>query len=180
MCRYAFYKYKPHLACFQCHKTFRRRHLSDVSENKSGVSRSAKCPECGGTLADMGLDFKSPPKDDEKAWKHISELFVSGITFHSCGCSGPGYIPKDREHLLNHLEKTRDQYVNTLRQWINFYAPATKKERELMKLRGDFLYPPFELSRVNKSVTKEEVVAYWTERIDKIEQRINHIKELMK
>lgn len=176
MCRYGVMSYKPHLACFECRKTFRRRLLTDVSENANAESSTAKCPQCGNILADMGLDFKSPPKDDLKAWKHVAELYISGITFHSCGCSGPGYIPRDKEALLKHLKKVHQQYIDTLRKWINFYEPETKKQRELMNQRRQIPYIPYELSRIRKKVSKAEIVAYWTEKIETIERQIERIK----
>ncbi len=56
MCRYAFYKYKPHYACFKCRKTFKRKHLFDVDrDNEKSVD--AKCPQCQSLMANMGLDF---------------------------------------------------------------------------------------------------------------------------
>lgn len=176
MCRYAFMKYKPHLACFECRKTFRRRLLGDIKEDDKAESIPAKCPECGNLLADMGLDFKSPTKDDIKAWKHISELYEAGITFHSCGCSGPGYIPRDRATLLIYLEETHQHYVKNLREWLTFYEPRTKQERELMKQKGQIPYAPYQVTKGKQNASKEQVIAYWTERIETIEQRINNIK----
>lgn len=169
-------KYKPHLACFECRKTFRRRLLGDITENDKSESALAKCPECGNLLADMGLDFKSPPKDNIKAWKYVSELYEFGITFHSCGCSGPGYIPKDRETLLSHLKDTHQRYVENLREWLTFYEPTNKQERELMKQKGQIPYAPYQVAKGKQNVSKQEVIAYWTEKIKTIEQRINNIK----
>lgn len=109
MCRYASIKYKPHYACFKCRKTYKRRLLVDISENSNAISSEAKCPQCKTLMADMGLDFKSPKKDNIKSWDHVSLLFEIGITFHSCGCSGPDYIPKNKETLfeLSYQTKTR-------------------------------------------------------------------------
>ncbi|WP_276967334.1 hypothetical protein [Chryseobacterium sp.] len=57
--------YKGHYACFNCQKTFKRRHLKNVDRDVQ-TSVEAKCPECGNLMANMGLDFKSPPKNDDK------------------------------------------------------------------------------------------------------------------
>lgn len=168
--------YKPHLACFSCRKTFRRRLLCDVSGEKE--SKEATCPECGLPLADMGLDFKSPPKDDIKAWTHMASLYTVGVTFHSCGCSGPGYIPKDKETLREHLEETKKKYIIQLREWINYLEPESKKERDLRRQKGDILYPPFQLTKMGKrkNIPKEEIIDYWTNKIESIEENINKIK----
>jgi hypothetical protein len=104
MCRYATTRYKPHFACFNCRKTFKRRLLWDISDDDKLIEVEAKCPQCGKLMADMGLDFASPKKDDTKEWNHIKDLYLVGITFHSCGCTGPGYIPKDKEKLITHFK----------------------------------------------------------------------------
>lgn len=54
MCRYSMMVYKGHYACFNCQKTFKRRHLKDVDRDAQ-TSVDAKCPECGNLMANMGL-----------------------------------------------------------------------------------------------------------------------------
>jgi len=112
MCRYGMTTYKPHYACFECRKTFKRRLLVDILDGYSTnvQESSAKCPECGSIMADMGLDFESPKKKDVKAWKHIALLYDVGITYHSCGCSGPGYIPKEKDSLIAFFQEKIDCY----------------------------------------------------------------------
>jgi hypothetical protein len=44
-------------------------------------------------MKDLGLDFKSPAQDDLKQWHKVELLFERGVTFHSCGCCGPGARP---------------------------------------------------------------------------------------
>lgn len=83
----------------------------------------AKCPECGNHVADMGFDFESPKKTDVKAWKHMESLYSVGITYHSCGCSGPGYIPNDTEEIKIYLQRIRQSYLEQYNFW------AGKKEQ---------------------------------------------------
>jgi hypothetical protein len=113
MCRYAFHTYKPHYACFDCRKTFKRKLLNPAIHGKEQVHPS-RCPQCTNVMADMGLDFKAPPMKDVKAWEHLRRLFIGGFTWHSCGCYGPGYIPATQEVLLNHLHGLRASYLNQL------------------------------------------------------------------
>ncbi len=61
--------YKPHYACFNCRKTFKRKLINDIKRGAESV-QEAKCPECEGLMANMGLDFESPKKDDLKKWEH--------------------------------------------------------------------------------------------------------------
>ncbi len=117
MCRYAMSNYKEHFACFECRKTFKRRRLWDIDREKvlkQEEELPAKCPECGQLMADMGKDFEAPKKKDLKTWNHIQSLYEVGITFHSCGCIGPGYIPRDKASLLQLLNKNRTTYLSNL------------------------------------------------------------------
>jgi len=108
MCRYAMIKYKQHYACFSCRKSFKRRLLQDV--NRGGPDRPYRCPQCSQEMANMGLDFAAPKKTDTKAWKTLESLYEIGVTFHSCGCSGPGYRPRNPKALLEFLQQRLQEY----------------------------------------------------------------------
>jgi hypothetical protein len=115
MCRYAFTEYKPHLACFACRKSWKRRLAGDVGH--AGPEREPRCPDCGGEAADMGLDFKPPRRQREAEWRLLREMYTIGITFHSCGCGGPGYRPRARSDYRRFLRRTIDEYQGALRHW---------------------------------------------------------------
>ena len=87
-------------------------------------------------MANMGLDFKPPPTTDEKAWELVGKLWEVGITFHSCGCGGPGYRPRDPRAYQEFLCHTLEQYKQQLQRW-KASAPTTPRElnnqREAMK-----------------------------------------------
>jgi hypothetical protein len=127
MCRYALHNYKPHLACFHCRKVFRRRLARDVGHN--GFSIPPVCPECGRAIASMGLDFKAPKQDDQKAWRLAEELWTIGETYHSCGCSGPGYRPRDLPAYRAFLVERRHEYLASLRHWLS-QTDAKPSERD--------------------------------------------------
>src|SRR5579871_6499763 len=103
MCRYGVHTYKPHYACFRCRKTFKRPLKREV--DPSGRERPAKCPDCGLLAADMGLDFEAPRRDDTKAWSLAESFWEIGLTFHSCGCGGPGYRPRTERDYTAFLRK---------------------------------------------------------------------------
>jgi hypothetical protein len=44
-------------------------------------------------MADLGKDFKAPRRRNAAQWRKIEILVAAGITFDSCGCSGPGPRP---------------------------------------------------------------------------------------
>ncbi len=60
------------------------------------LETASVCPECGGRMANMGLDFKAPPRADREAWRVASAMYQHGFIFSSCGCSGPGFTPPAR------------------------------------------------------------------------------------
>lgn len=87
----------------------RTQYLTEKYKN-----RKEKCPECRELMADLGLDFKAPKKDNIKEWKIIKGLFKSGKTFYSCGCDGIGYIPKNKDAYKDYLIKNRTYYQKRL------------------------------------------------------------------
>lgn len=147
MCRYGYSVYKPYYACFKCRKTFKRRISEDCSCSGTGGhahAKLAKCPDCGELMADMGTDFQAPGKGKIKAWEHLRVLYSVGIAFHSCGCSGPGYVPNTKEGLISHLNGLITIYNGELQQ----LRQETNKERE-------------------------EAKGYWMGKIKLLEQRIS-------
>jgi DNA-directed RNA polymerase subunit RPC12/RpoP len=177
MCRYAMTTYKPHYACFECRKTFKRRLLHDVNRDEDELV-AAKCPECGRLMANMGLDFKSPQKKNLKAWQHLQSLYEVGITYHSCGCSGPGYIPATTEAIVNYLEERLGSYVSELRFWLNRPQPDTKQEFERDKDRNSThrYMLPRELQGKNGGVDSNDAVTYWQQRVHNLEHNLSKAK----
>jgi hypothetical protein len=129
MCRYATTRYKPHFACFTCHKAFKRRLKDDV--DRAGDDHPARCPQCALLMADMGLDFAPPTIDDEKAWATLAALYSVGETFHSCGCNGPGYRPRDPSQLRSFFEERKKTYIEQLHAWSK--EEAVTPERKAMR-----------------------------------------------
>lgn len=182
MCRYAMSTYKPHYACFNCRKSFKRRLLHDINRELHSIndSVSAKCPECTKTMVDMGKDFEAPKKNDIKAWEHIQNLYTSGITFHSCGCTGPGYIPKDKDALLSYLEKIKEYYIKNRRFWEYRNAPKTDSEKQkdwdankqfLIAIPKDFYEGP----RKQRSINEQKAIDYWSKRIVELQFQITKL-----
>jgi hypothetical protein len=58
------------------------------------------CPECGGTMAAMGLDFKAPKHTDVEAWEIVAKLYEKGFAFKGCGC----YVGYDPPTKLSELD----------------------------------------------------------------------------
>jgi DNA-directed RNA polymerase subunit RPC12/RpoP len=175
MCRYAMTSYKPHYACFNCRKTFKRRLLNDVARDKED-SLAATCPDCGQLMASMGLDFKSPPKKEINAWQHLQKLYSVGIAFHSCGCSGPGYIPRDSAELRNVLLKRKEEYVENLHFWLNKPILETKVALEKDRSNNLSTYNKvYHLQGKKGAVIAQEAVNHWTNLIQDIEHKLSKV-----
>ena len=167
--------YKPHYACFNCHKTFKRRLKKDIKDGIELVYE-AKCPQCGELMANMGLDFESPKMEDLKKWEHIKSLYSVGITFHSCGCSGPGYIPNSKEKLIEHFEQLKTGYLKNIDFWRARIEPSDNKERD-----KDWNKNWAELGYIAQKSRKEiisnqEGINYWLERVREIENKLSLVK----
>ncbi len=145
----------------------------------------AKCPECGGALADMGLDFKSPKKKDLKAWNHIAKLYQVDITFHSCGCTGPGLIPSDTAELIEYFARIKQSYLGHQHFWSRRKDDAeTQSEIAQDKHKNNgFLHAlPKEMKNSTKNKPKynaKEAQVYWGEKIVAIEKKIEIITKGM-
>lgn len=177
MCRYAYKDYKAHYACFDCRKTYKRKNMEDINGKKES-EKEARCPQCGQLMANMGLDFAAPKMDDVKAWAHIQGLYTVGITFHSCGCSGPGYIPEDNDALREHFLSQRNWYEENLKFWRGHEEPSTEPEvqRDWSK-HGEFLAQiPVELRKKRMPPSNQDAIAYWIDRVKDVNARIRLIR----
>jgi hypothetical protein len=146
-----------------------RRDNKDLTE--------AKCPQCGELMANMGLDFESPKKDNIKEWNHIKDLYSVGMTFHSCGCTGPGYIPKDKDRLVEYFEEIISEYNKQLLFWRSRTEPTNEKEiqRENSKHWDNISQVPYDLRPKKDAITNEDAKNYWIGRIKEVEQKIGKL-----
>ncbi len=167
--------YKNHFACFDCQKTFKRRLWIDIKKGAKEDS-PAKCPQCGGEMVSMGKDFESPKMNDDKAWTHLKNLYDVGITFHSCGCTGPGYIPRDHETLLRYFENIKTHYFSELDFWRSRVEPETKQERIKDGQRNRHKLSPVNSNYDKVIVKNQEGIDYWHLKIKNIEAKIETIK----
>ena len=129
MCRYAFYQYKSHYACFKCKKGFKRKNLDDITREKI-ASKPFNCPECSNLMANVGLDCEIPKKSNAQQWKVLESLFEIGITYHSCGCGGPGYRPKGLDELKSFLLNMKKIYKNQYKSSLHEQGLDTVQKSE--------------------------------------------------
>lgn len=184
MCRYAMSTYKPHYACFSCRKTFKRRLIWDIDREKhANESIPAKCPQCGELMADMGMDFKAPKKDNVKAWKHLSTLYSVEITFHSCGCNGPGRVPRNKEELVEHFEQIKKGYLVHQHFWARRKEDPTTQS-QIDKDKHENLAYLLSVPRTVKSGSRKKpqydalkAQQFWVERIVELESKIRLVQQ---
>ena len=180
MCRYAMVLYKPHYACFHCRKTFKRRLLWDINRDDKSPEIEAKCPQCSGLMANMGKDFEAPRKDDVRKWDHIKTLYAVGITFHSCGCTGPGYIPASGEALTSWFTELLKEYNDQLSFWRSRVEPTSQKEVDRDKSKHwDYISKvPFGKRSKKAIIDNETAINYWIGRIKEVNSRLETLNRI--
>jgi hypothetical protein len=112
--------YRELVACWSCEKKLTQR------ERKYGVkldelraeyhAAERQCPECGELMADLGLDFKPPRQNDVRAWTALQGVYRVGHVWRTCGCNGPGWIPKSKSEFQQYLVDTKSHYETQLRR----------------------------------------------------------------
>jgi hypothetical protein len=135
MCRYAFYNYKSTFGCFKCQVGFKRRNLYDVQPELSdkiskearaakekGVefvypSNEAKCPNCGGEMANLGRDLRLPAKTKDEQWACIKYLVDNKYNIYSCGCQGIGFVPHKMEDAIQLIAEYKDKQKMVQKQY---------------------------------------------------------------
>jgi DNA-directed RNA polymerase subunit RPC12/RpoP len=173
MCKYAMVRYKSHYACFDCRKTFKRRLMWDINRtDKTEVE--ARCPQCRNLMANMGKDFEAPKMNDIKAWDHTQRLYSAGIAYHSCGCTGPGYIPRTKEALVSYLQEHITGAQEHLNFWRSRTEPANARELDSEKSKSPkFIYGvPAELRTKKGEVKTEDAINFWTGKVRELESKI--------
>lgn len=134
----------------------------------------AKCPQCGNLMADMGKDFEAPKMDDVKSWVHIQRLYSVGITYHSCGCTGPGYIPRTKDAIISYFR----EHITEAQQHLDFWRlrtePTDTRELDREKSKSsEFIYGiPSELRTKRGEVKSEDAINFWISRIRQLEGKI--------
>lgn len=149
--------------------------MTDIERGEKSLLE-AKCPQCGDLMANMGLDFESPKKDDLKKWEHIKSLYSVGITFHSCGCSGPGYIPNSKEKLIEYFEDLKDTYLNNIDFWRTRTEPTNKIEHNKDNQRNWAKLSTISSVYEKEIVKNQEGIDFWLKKVQEIESKISLIK----
>ena len=85
MCRYGMQLYKSRLVCLSCRSSFKKA---------GGPAEGDRCPRCRALMVNAGRDLAVPRRRDAAGWRTLEAVLRSGLTFHSCGCGGPGYRPR--------------------------------------------------------------------------------------
>jgi hypothetical protein len=133
----------------------------------------AKCPQCGSLMANMGKDFEAPRMNQVKEWQHLAQLYKVGITYHSCGCGGPGYIPATKEALVKYFDEQINEANEQLEFWRSRTEPSDQKEldREYSK-HYDHIWKIPHFLRAKRAVVKNnDAIFFWIDRIKEIEDK---------
>ena len=122
-----------------------------LAELQGEYAQGARCcPECGEPMIDMGLDFKAPRQSDRKAWRTLHGMYRVGHQFQTCGCYGPGLIPKSTAEYRRYLESRQRGYRD--------------------QLKGA------QIAQNMTASLKKETCDYWADRIDRIDAELAKIE----
>jgi hypothetical protein len=150
MCRYAFYNYKNTYGCFNCQVGFKRRNLSDVQpELLAKISKEAraakekgldyvyegneaKCPNCGGEMANLGRDLRLPAKTKNEQWACIKYLVDNKYNIYSCGCQGIGFVPHKMSDAIALVAESKN-YQNTFQKQYDIERKFEEKQKAQRK-----------------------------------------------
>jgi hypothetical protein len=135
MCRYAFYSYKNTYGCFKCQVGFKRRNLYDVqpelsdkinkearAAKENGLvfvyeTNEAKCPNCGGEMANLGRDLRLPAKTKDEQWQCIKYLVDNNYNIYSCGCQGIGFVPHKMQDAITLVAEYKEKQKLVQKQY---------------------------------------------------------------
>jgi hypothetical protein len=152
MCRYAFYNYKNTFGCFTCQVGFKRRNLGDVQPELSAKrhkearaakekgleyvyeTNEAKCPNCGGEMANLGRDLRLPAKTKDEEWRCIKYLVDNKYNIYSCGCQGIGFVPhkmQDAITLVAEYAEKQKMYLKEAAIKEKFAEKAKEKKKRV-------------------------------------------------
>jgi hypothetical protein len=150
MCRYAFYNYKNTYGCFNCQVGFKRRNWGDVQPELSAKinkearaakeqgldyvyeGNEAKCPNCGGEMANLGRDLRLPAKTKNEQWACIKYLVDNKYNIYSCGCQGIGFVPhkmQDAIMLVAEYAEKQKAYLKEQATQEKFAEKAKEKKK---------------------------------------------------
>lgn len=113
-----------------------------------------------------------------KKWAHLKSLYSVGITFHSCGCTGPGYIPNTTEKLIAYFEELKVEYFKNIEFWRNRIEPTTKAElyKDESKNGSHRWQIPKSYRADKKDIKNEEAIKYWLEKVKEVEGKLGIIE----
>lgn len=125
---------------------FRDRNPKLVAVLDGYFNRRYPCPQCRQDMHNIGRDFRAPAQHKIKEWEIIRSIYRTGHAFQTCGCNGPGFIPRKPEE---HLEYLRD---------MEAYYRVRIAQRQTKT--------PAELA---------EYLAYWQQKIEKVQAELRKL-----
>lgn len=153
--------------------------MFDINKDDKRPEVLAKCPQCNELMANMGYDFAAPKMKAEKEWAHLKTLYSVGIAFHSCGCTGPGYIPADKQELKKYFLDMLAGYNQQLSFWRNRVVPDTQSAIDREKsLYGQNLakVPGGYTNKKKAAINNTEAIVFWIDKVKTVEAKLKLIE----
>jgi hypothetical protein len=121
--------YKSKYICTDCRKSFKRKILSDISNNKEQTETESKCPECGNLTNWIGPKFRAPKMDNINAWNSIKIMKEIGILDFIGWSTNHIEIPETKKSLNTFLIELKANYEIHIKKWTSAkYTPENKNQ----------------------------------------------------
>jgi hypothetical protein len=112
-------------------------------------AKDAKCPNCGGIMANLGRDLRLPTKIKDEQWRCIKYLYDNKYNIYSCGCSGIGFVPHKMEDAITLVEEYKNQIPNYYKQ------QALKEKKETIEKKRKQNANALHTKKLLRAVKKE-------------------------
>ena len=121
--------YKSKYICTDCRKVFKRRVLTDITDDRRVEEKDPVCTDCGQPAEWIGLKFRAPKITDVQTWNSIKVLRDLRILHFIGWAHQEIQIPATQKALHDLLREIKTSYECSVKNWITAdYSPRNKEE----------------------------------------------------
>lgn len=141
--------YKSKYICVDCRKVFKRKLLSDFTNETNIEEKEPTCPQCKKKTQWIGPKFRAPKMDNTNAWNSIKALKEIGILGSFFGwASGDSEIPESEKALREKLLNKKESYKCSIEKWVSYEYHTQNKE--------NILFLSKEIKKIDSYLTKSK------------------------
>jgi DNA-directed RNA polymerase subunit RPC12/RpoP len=140
-------RYKTKYICFDCKKSFKRKVLNDIINDKELDEIEHKCPDCGKLTTWIGPKFRAPKQNETSTWHSIKVLQELGLLHFSGWATNRVEIPNTTKKLKSVLENLKENFEYAINKWttteynednktqIKYFSERIKKIDEYLNVK---------------------------------------------